>query len=135
MSLLYALQSHVLYSSNTCSGLAWCTGQHADNIIVILHLYTTVAYSEHVVQLCGLHEYCHDLVIMQACTEMVMPMCSDGQHDMFMNNTWNLTAYQDNCFKQFGVRPDPYWMETAYGGKNIEAHSNIVFRCKFHRVE
>lgn len=71
------------------------------------------------------------LSCMQACTEMVMPMCSDGRNDMFMNNTWNLTAYQEDCFKQFGVRPDPYWVETAYGGKNIEAHSNIVFRCKF----
>lgn len=80
-------------------------------------------------------EYIYDLVTMQACTEMVMPMCSDGQHDMFMNITWNLTAYQEDCFKQFGVRPDPYWVETAYGGKNIKAHSNIVFRCTFHYIQ
>ncbi len=112
---------HVQYRCNTCPHLPWCTGQHAAD-----RSPTTI--------LDQLHEYCYDLITMQACTEMVMPMCSDGQHDMFMNITWNLTAYQEDCFKQFGVRPDPYWVETAYGGKNIEAHSNIVFRCKFHHV-
>lgn len=101
--------------------------------VCILYHATSIVHS--VVQLQGEYEYCYDLIIMQACTEMVMPMCSDGQHDMFMNNPWNLTAYQEDCFKRFGVKPDPYWVETAYGGKNIEAHSNIVFRCKFHHLQ
>lgn len=100
-------------------GLAWCQDSMLLHYSIVLQL----------------HEYYYNPIALQACTEMVMPMCSDGQHDMFMNITWNLTAYQEDCFKQFGVRPDPYWVETAYGGKNIEAHSNIVFRCEFHHVQ
>ena len=57
-----------------------------------------------------------------------MPMCSDGVHDMFMNNTWNFTAYEEGCMKSFGVRPDPYHVERMYGGKDISSHSNIIFR-------
>ena len=33
-----------------------------------------------------------------------------------------------NCQKEYGVKPDPYWVETVYGGKDISMHSNIVFR-------
>ena len=59
-----------------------------------------------------------------------MPMCSDGFHDMFMNNSWNFTAYAEGCMKKYGVKPDPYQIETLYGGKNISAHTNIIFRYK-----
>lgn len=62
---------------------------------------------------------------------MVMPMCSDGVHDMFMNNPWNLTAYEEGCMEAFGVKPDPYWVETVYGGKDIVEHSNIIFRYSY----
>ena len=65
---------------------------------------------------------------LQACSEMVMPMCSDGVHDMFMNNSWNMAAYEEDCMKLFGVKPDPYRVESIYGGRDINAHSNIIFR-------
>ncbi|XP_044297925.1 lysosomal Pro-X carboxypeptidase isoform X2 [Varanus komodoensis] len=63
----------------------------------------------------------------QACTEMVMPMCSDGINDMFEPQKWDFHAYSEECFKVWGVRPRPSWIPTLYGGKNISTHSNIIF--------
>lgn len=67
-------------------------------------------------------------LLPKACTEMVMPMCSDGVNDMFEPQKWDFHAYSDDCFKEWGVRPRPSWITTLYGGKNISHHSNIVFR-------
>uniref|UniRef100_A0A8C5S9I2 Lysosomal Pro-X carboxypeptidase n=1 Tax=Laticauda laticaudata TaxID=8630 RepID=A0A8C5S9I2_LATLA len=66
-------------------------------------------------------------LIYKACTEMVMPMCSDGINDMFEPQKWDFHAYSEECFKAWGVRPRPSWIPTFYGGKNISAHSNIIF--------
>ncbi|NP_001072639.1 lysosomal Pro-X carboxypeptidase precursor [Xenopus tropicalis] len=63
----------------------------------------------------------------QACTEMVMPFCSDGVSDMFEPQSWDLQAFSDECYKQWGVRPRGSWVTTVYGGKNISSHSNIIF--------
>ena len=63
----------------------------------------------------------------QACTEMVMPMCSDGVNDMFQPEPWNLEKYSDRCFKKWKVRPRAMMAPLIYGGKNITASSNIVF--------
>nr|XP_006628138.2 PREDICTED: lysosomal Pro-X carboxypeptidase [Lepisosteus oculatus] len=63
----------------------------------------------------------------QACTEMVMPMCSDGVNDMFEAQMWDFQAFSDECYGQFGVRPRADWAITVYGGKNISSHSNIIF--------
>ncbi|MEE6473119.1 hypothetical protein FKM82_009852 [Ascaphus truei] len=63
----------------------------------------------------------------QACTEMVMPMCTDGVNDMFEPQPWDLHSYSEECFKQWGIRPRESWITTMYGGKNISSHSNIVF--------
>lgn len=63
----------------------------------------------------------------QACTEMVMPFCSDGVGDMFEPQTWNFEAFSDDCYKQWGIRPRPKWITSMYGGKNISAASNIIF--------
>lgn len=63
----------------------------------------------------------------QSCTEMVMPMCTDGINDMFEPQPWSFQAFSDECYNQFGVRPREDWAETVYGGKNIHAHSNIIF--------
>jgi len=63
----------------------------------------------------------------QACTEMVMPMCSTDQ-DMFENEPWNFTNFAAECYKVWKVRitrPDLAVLE--YGGKNLHAASNIVF--------
>lgn len=63
----------------------------------------------------------------QACTEMIMPMCSDGVSDMFRPEPWNLTAYAEDCKKTYDVTIQPDLIQTMYGGKNITAHSNIIF--------
>ncbi|KAM8904786.1 lysosomal Pro-X carboxypeptidase [Spinachia spinachia] len=63
----------------------------------------------------------------QACTEMVMPMCTDGVQDMFEPEEWNFKAFSDECSAMFGVRPRADWAATVYGGKNIASHSNIIF--------
>uniref|UniRef100_A0A8D0BQC7 Lysosomal Pro-X carboxypeptidase n=1 Tax=Salvator merianae TaxID=96440 RepID=A0A8D0BQC7_SALMN len=63
----------------------------------------------------------------QACTEMVMPLCSDGISDMFEPQKWDLHAYSEECFNTWGVKPRALWIPTLYGGKNISAHSNIIF--------
>ncbi|KFB48883.1 AGAP000994-PA-like protein [Anopheles sinensis] len=64
----------------------------------------------------------------QACTEMIMPMCSDGVHDMFPPKAWNLQEYSDKCFKKYGVRPRPHNALVNYGGEFLESSiTNIVF--------
>uniref|UniRef100_A0A3Q3JKS7 Lysosomal Pro-X carboxypeptidase n=1 Tax=Monopterus albus TaxID=43700 RepID=A0A3Q3JKS7_MONAL len=62
-----------------------------------------------------------------ACTEMVMPMCTDGIQDMFEPEEWNFQAFSDECNAMFGVRPRADWADTVYGGKDIASHSNIIF--------
>ncbi|XP_051004913.1 lysosomal Pro-X carboxypeptidase isoform X2 [Acomys russatus] len=64
---------------------------------------------------------------IKACTEMVMPFCTNGVGDMFEPSLWDLEKFSDDCFNQWGVKPRPHWMTTLYGGKNISSHSNIVF--------
>lgn len=63
----------------------------------------------------------------QACTEMVMPMCSYGEESMFPPSNWDFNGYSQECYKQWGVVPRPSWIPIQYGGRNITAHSNIVF--------
>ncbi|AWO98679.1 putative lysosomal Pro-X carboxypeptidase [Scophthalmus maximus] len=63
----------------------------------------------------------------QACTEMVMPMCTDGVQDMFEPEEWNFQAFSDECNAMFGVRPRADWAGVVYGGKDLAAHSNIIF--------
>lgn len=63
----------------------------------------------------------------QACTEMIMPMCSDD-NDMFENGAWDFKKFSDDCFKKWGVRQtNPELPILEYGGKDIGAASNIVF--------
>lgn len=59
---------------------------------------------------------------------MVMPMCTDGKLDMFEPMTWNATQYSDDCFERFSVRPKEDQARLIYGGRDIRAASNIVFR-------
>ncbi|KAM9659785.1 lysosomal Pro-X carboxypeptidase [Trichechus inunguis] len=63
----------------------------------------------------------------QACTEIIMPFCTNGVDDMFEPHSWNLKELSDDCFEQWGVRPRPSWITTQYGGKNISSHRNIIF--------
>ncbi|XP_025204425.1 lysosomal Pro-X carboxypeptidase-like [Melanaphis sacchari] len=63
----------------------------------------------------------------QSCTEMVMPMCSNGVKDIFEKQPWNYEANAKYCFETYGVLPSIYAIEKTYGGKNLNAASNIIF--------
>uniref|UniRef100_A0A6B2EGN7 Lysosomal Pro-X carboxypeptidase n=1 Tax=Phlebotomus kandelakii TaxID=1109342 RepID=A0A6B2EGN7_9DIPT len=64
----------------------------------------------------------------QSCTEMVMPMCTDGVKDMFEPEPWDYKKYSEDCFKKLGVRPrSEIEMVTRYGGNQIDTATNIVF--------
>ncbi|RWS31159.1 lysosomal Pro-X carboxypeptidase-like protein, partial [Leptotrombidium deliense] len=63
----------------------------------------------------------------QSCTEMVMPVCSDGVNDMFEYNPWNVTKVSSDCQKRWKVTPEPLKAELIFGGLNISAASNIIF--------
>ncbi|XP_058064437.1 lysosomal Pro-X carboxypeptidase isoform X1 [Anopheles bellator] len=64
----------------------------------------------------------------QSCTEMIMPMCTDGVHDMFLPQQWDLHAYTETCVKKFGVRPRPTNVLINYGGQFLDSSiTNIVF--------
>lgn len=64
----------------------------------------------------------------QACTEMVMPMCTDGVSDMFEPAEWSFKAYNDTCFKKYSVSPQPQLVCRQYGCKNLSTVTNINFR-------
>ncbi|KAK7070268.1 Serine-type peptidase activity protein [Halocaridina rubra] len=64
---------------------------------------------------------------VQTCNEMVMPFCYDGIHDFFEPAAWNYTAFEDECHKNYGLTPQPFMVSLMYGGRNINASSNIVF--------
>ncbi|XP_036367102.1 lysosomal Pro-X carboxypeptidase isoform X2 [Octopus sinensis] len=64
---------------------------------------------------------------VNSCTEMIMPSCSDGIADMFYPTKWNFPQFSESCYAQWKVVPRPNWITTEYGGKNIQASSNIVF--------
>ncbi|CAB3240100.1 unnamed protein product [Arctia plantaginis] len=63
----------------------------------------------------------------QACTEMVMPMCSNGNTDMFEPMPWNYTLFAEDCHKKYNVYPRPEMARIEYGGDRLQAASNIVF--------
>ncbi|XP_045779722.1 lysosomal Pro-X carboxypeptidase [Maniola jurtina] len=64
----------------------------------------------------------------QACTEMIMPMCTMGKEfDMFEPSPWNFTKYSEDCHKKYNVYPRPDAARIEYGGDRIKAASNIVF--------
>ncbi|KAI5078890.1 hypothetical protein GOP47_0006561 [Adiantum capillus-veneris] len=68
----------------------------------------------------------------QACTEMVMPMSSNGSNSMFPPYTFDLQQYEAYCLEQYGVKPMPTWITQEFGGHSIKKvlenfGSNIVF--------
>jgi len=66
----------------------------------------------------------------QACTEMVMPICTDGINDMFEPTAWNIADYNSTCFKKYSVSSQPYLVCEQYGcsKEQITSASNIIFR-------
>ncbi|CAJ2635227.1 unnamed protein product [Trifolium pratense] len=68
----------------------------------------------------------------QACTEMVMPMSCSKESSMFPPYEYNYSSFEEDCFKNFGVKPRPKWITTEFGGHNIHNAlknfgSNIIF--------
>ncbi|KAI8473311.1 MAG: serine carboxypeptidase S28-domain-containing protein [Monoraphidium minutum] len=63
----------------------------------------------------------------QWCTEMLMPASKDGVNDMFWPEPFNLTAAIENCNTTWGVVPTKSKATVEWGGRRIEAASNIVF--------
>ncbi|KAF5294855.1 hypothetical protein FQA39_LY00339 [Lamprigera yunnana] len=63
----------------------------------------------------------------QACTEMIMPMCST-RDEMFEVETWNFTKYATECFNKWKIRvTNSNFVISEYGGKNLQGASNIIF--------
>ena len=58
---------------------------------------------------------------------MVMPMCSDGESDMFEPNPFNYDAFAAGCQKRWNVTPRPEWALITYGGRNLRDVTNIIF--------
>ena len=63
----------------------------------------------------------------QSCTEMVLPVSSDGVNDMFEPHPWNLTQYSENCKKTYGIGSEKSKALTLFGGKDLETSTNIIF--------
>lgn len=64
---------------------------------------------------------------IQSCTEMVMPICSDGTNHLFERAEFDLQQYISDCEKKFGLTPDQNYVRRTYGGKNLHSASNIIF--------
>ncbi|CAM9219135.1 unnamed protein product [Ectocarpus sp. 6 AP-2014] len=64
----------------------------------------------------------------QACTEMSMPMSTDGKRDMFWRSDWDPVAQAAQCMEQFGVSPGEGWGAAEYGGYDAWSQvTNVVF--------
>lgn len=72
-----------------------------------------------------------NLWMYQACTEMIMPIYSDGKNDMYIKNIWNLKDYINKCVYIWNGDVRPYYIFDTFGGRNfkqeIKNYSNIIF--------
>ena len=69
-----------------------------------------------------------DLWHYQSCTELTMPLCSDGQNDMFEPIPWDIKRFSDACLQKFNVTPKLGLACIEYDCNDFSASSNIVFR-------
>eukprot|EP00752_Nemacystus_decipiens_P003737 g3443.t1 len=64
----------------------------------------------------------------QACTEMSMPMSTDGINDMFWAADWDPVGQAAQCVEQYGVSPREGWGAVEYGGYDSWSQvTNVVF--------
>ncbi|OTF76256.1 lysosomal Pro-X carboxypeptidase-like protein [Euroglyphus maynei] len=63
----------------------------------------------------------------QACTEMVLPQCSNGVDDMFEPKQWTFDEFSEDCRKKFGINSERYKALIMFGGKHIQTATNIIF--------
>ncbi|XP_064539391.1 lysosomal Pro-X carboxypeptidase [Drosophila montana] len=64
---------------------------------------------------------------IQTCNQMVMPFCANNSDTMYRTSTWDLKKYTEKCYTKFHLTPKPYDILLRYGGRNLEAASNIIF--------
>jgi len=64
---------------------------------------------------------------VQSCSEMVMPMCTDGVRDMFEPADWDYPQFVEDCQNNYNITPRPHQIEVLFGGTNIQQYSNIIF--------
>lgn len=58
-----------------------------------------------------------------------MPICTKGgDDDIFVAYPWDIDEYTQDCEKIYNVTPVVDAVEKQYGGKNLRAASNIIFR-------
>nr|XP_027201070.1 lysosomal Pro-X carboxypeptidase-like [Dermatophagoides pteronyssinus] len=64
----------------------------------------------------------------QACTEMVLPECSNGVDDMFEPEKWTFDEFSAGCRQKYGINSDRYKALIMFGGKHIShTATNIIF--------
>lgn len=56
------------------------------------------------------------LVILQSCTEMVMPTDGNNKESIFPPSKWDYNERAQFCKSIFGVEPRPNWVTTEFGG-------------------
>ena len=64
----------------------------------------------------------------QVCTELTLPICSNGIKDMFEPVSWDMKGKSDECNEVFHVRPTLNFMCKEYGCDDLSTASNIIFR-------
>eukprot|EP00201_Polytomella_parva_P012460 CAMPEP_0175052382 /NCGR_PEP_ID=MMETSP0052_2-20121109/8331_1 /TAXON_ID=51329 ORGANISM="Polytomella parva, Strain SAG 63-3" /NCGR_SAMPLE_ID=MMETSP0052_2 /ASSEMBLY_ACC=CAM_ASM_000194 /LENGTH=486 /DNA_ID=CAMNT_0016316785 /DNA_START=459 /DNA_END=1919 /DNA_ORIENTATION=- len=63
----------------------------------------------------------------QWCSELFMPSSTDGVNDMFWPAPFDAAAAAADCRASWQVSPRPLHAQREWGGRRIEAASNIVF--------
>ena len=63
----------------------------------------------------------------QFCTEMVLPVCANGIHDVFEEQPWNITKFSNDCQAKYQRPSEPLKGTWMFGGKDIQTASNIIF--------
>lgn len=63
-------------------------------------------------------------MMVQACTEMVMPMVVSNE-SMFPPSSFSYEETERSCQLMYGVKPRPHWITTEFGG-NV---SYIIYVC------
>jgi len=108
-------------------------GNYSTDEELLKHIYAAVAvYTNHTgkakcLDLEDSDDIGADMWSYQACSEMVMPFCYDGVNDMFEKAEWDIKQFSKDCQSSWGVSPHPLMAELQYGGRRLEAASNIVF--------
>ena len=64
----------------------------------------------------------------QACTELILPISSNGQDDMFLPvQTWNFTQVANDCYQRYKKYANKTWFEDYTGAPTFKNGSNIIF--------